>query len=288
MGRSRSSSLSKILSLKSYKKAYNRPIYMGQALYRKYRPHTLKDVAGQEHITKTLQKAIDSDRISHAYLFTGPRGVGKTSVARILAYQVNGLKYDEDANHMDVIEIDGASNGRVEEIRDLRERAYVSPTEAKYKVYIIDEVHMVTPQGFNALLKTLEEPPMHVIFILATTEAHKLPATIISRTQRFSFKPITEDDIVKRLSMVATKEKISIDDASLALIAEHSDGSLRDSLSILDHIRNLNQDINADLVRQTLGIAPTSAIDSFLSANLSISELTSNLNNLYLQGYQPE
>src|SRR6185312_9176361 len=170
---------------------------MGQALYRKYRSKSFDDVVGQDHITKTLKNALSSGRISHAYLFTGPRGVGKTSVARILAHEVNDLSYNDESVHLDIIEIDAASNRRIDEIRDLREKVNIAPAAAKYKVYIIDEVHMLTREAFNALLKTLEEPPAHVIFILATTEAHKLPETIISRTQRFEFKPIGARQMVK-------------------------------------------------------------------------------------------
>src|SRR6201996_9324428 len=168
---------------------------MGQALYRKYRPRSLDQVAGQAHITKTLKNALDKGAISHAYLFTGPRGVGKTSIARILAHEINGLPYTDDSMHLDIIEIDAASNRRIDEIRDLRDRVSIAPTTAKYKVYIIDEVHMLTKEAFNALLKTLEEPPEHVVFILATTEVHKLPETIISRTQRFTFKPVPLEQV---------------------------------------------------------------------------------------------
>ena len=159
---------------------------MGQALYRKYRSRSLIEVVGQEHIVSTLQNALKSRQISHAYLFSGPRGVGKTSVARILAHEINELPYKDDSLELDIIEIDAASNRRIDEIRDLRDKIHIAPTSGKYKVYIIDEVHMLTKEAFNALLKTLEEPPAHCVFILATTEAHKLPATIVSRTQRFA------------------------------------------------------------------------------------------------------
>ena len=163
---------------------------MGQALYRKYRSRNLSEIVGQEHITTTLSNALKTGQISHAYLFTGPRGVGKTSVARILAHEINGLEYSEDDIHLDIIEIDAASNRKIDEIRQLRDRVNLAPASAKYKVYIIDEVHMLTREAFNALLKTLEEPPEHVIFILATTEAYKVPETIINRTQQFNFRPI--------------------------------------------------------------------------------------------------
>ncbi|HMH31205.1 MAG TPA: DNA polymerase III subunit gamma/tau, partial [Methylomirabilota bacterium] len=181
---------------------------MGQALYRKYRSKSLDEIVGQKHITETLSKALKQGKISHAYLFTGPRGVGKTSVARILAHEINGLPYTDDSAHLDIIEIDAASNRRIDEIRELRDKVYVAPTSAKYKVYIIDEVHMLTREAFNALLKTLEEPPEHVVFILATTDAHKLPETIVSRTQRFNFKPADSKEVVGLLGNIAKKEKI--------------------------------------------------------------------------------
>jgi DNA polymerase III subunit gamma/tau len=203
---------------------------MGQALYRKYRSKSFDEVVGQDHITTTLKNALKAGKISHAYLFTGPKGVGKTSVARILAYAVNELPYDEQATHLDIIEIDAASNRRIDEIRELRERVHTAPSSATYKVYIIDEVHMLTKEAFNALLKTLEEPPAHAIFILATTEAHKLPDTIISRTQRFSFKPIEDAEVVTHLQTIAAKEKIVIDQPALQLIAKHGAGSFRDSI----------------------------------------------------------
>src|SRR3954469_15580170 len=191
---------------------------MEQALYRKYRPRGFDDAVGQPHITTTLKNAIKSGKISHAYLLTGPRGVGKTSVARILAHEVNGLPYDDESTHLDIIEIDAASNRRIDEIRDLRDKVYIAPTTGKYKVYIIDEVHMLTTEAFNALLKTLEEPPAHAVFILATTEAHKLPETIISRTQAFSFKPITTADISAHLAKIAAAEGINITPDALDII----------------------------------------------------------------------
>jgi DNA polymerase-3 subunit gamma/tau len=262
---------------------------MGQALYRQYRPKSLEDVTGQEHITSTLKKAIDKNQISHAYLLTGPRGVGKTTVARILAHLVNDLPYDDDSAHLDIIEIDAASNRRIDEIRELRERVYVSPSELKYKVYIIDEVHMLTREAFNALLKTLEEPPAHVIFILATTDTHKLPDTIISRTQRYSFKPIKEQDASMRLAAIAKKEKIKISPEALELLASHGDGSLRDSISLLDQVKNHADQVTAESVRQLLGLPEDTAIDDLLDATLKSNDaaaLIKDLDKLFDAGFQ--
>jgi DNA polymerase III subunit gamma/tau len=238
---------------------------MGRALYRTYRPQKLADVVGQEHITSALGRALKKGTISHAYLFTGPRGVGKTSIARILAHEINGLPYTNDQTHLDIIEIDAASNRRIDEIRDLRDKVHIAPTTAKYKVYIIDEVHMLTKEAFNALLKTLEEPPAHVVFILATTEAHKLPETIISRTQRFAFKPVELDQVSAHLRTLADAENIDISDDALALIAAHGDGSFRDSISLLDQVRNTGDKVTLADVQATLGIAPKELIETLLA-----------------------
>lgn len=262
---------------------------MGQALYRKYRSKSLKEIIGQEHITTTLNQALKSGRISHAYLLTGPRGVGKTSVARILAHEINDLPYTDDGSHIDIIEIDGASNRRIDEIRELREKVYVAPTSAKYKVYIIDEVHMLTKEAFNALLKTLEEPPAHVVFILATTDAHKLPETIVSRTQRFSFKPVDRRLVVDHLKYIAKQEKIKVSDEALELLAEHGEGSFRDSISLFDQASNQDRQIEAGDIRQLLGIPPAEAVQQLidhLSQGSDLSATVSTLSGLYDQGYQ--
>jgi len=261
---------------------------MGQALYRKYRSKKLSDIVGQEHITTTLQNALNSQNISHAYLFTGPRGVGKTSVARILAHEVNNLSYENDEQHLDIIEIDAASNRRIDEIRELRERVHTAPTSSRYKVYIIDEAHMLTKEAFNALLKTLEEPPEHVIFILATTEAHKLPETIISRTQRFTFKPIDTTDAIHHLKTIAHDEGITIDNRALDLIVAHSSGSFRDSISLLDQARNITDNIKLNDVQRMLGIAPEKAITELTKIlNVGTSaDLVRLLTSLKNEGYQ--
>ncbi len=221
---------------------------MHKALYRAYRPQNFEDVVGQEHIVKILKNQIENDNVGHAYLFSGTRGTGKTSTAKIFARAVNcpNSINQEPCNEceicrdilndslMDVVEIDAASNNSVDDIRELRESVKYSPTKAKYKVYIIDEVHMLSQGAFNALLKTLEEPPSYVIFILATTEPHKIPATILSRCQRFDFKRVTVKDMTSRMQKICKKENIEVEEKALNLIARNSQGALRDALSILD------------------------------------------------------
>lgn len=262
---------------------------MGQALYRKYRSRSLKEIIGQEHITDTLERALKQGRISHAYLFTGPRGVGKTSIARILAHEINGLPYTDDSTHLDIIEIDAASNRRIDEIRDLREKVHAAPTSAKYKVYIIDEVHMLTKEAFNALLKTLEEPPAHAVFILATTDAHKLPDTIVSRTQRFTFKPVDTAKVAAHLADIANREKIKISPEALELLARHGEGSFRDSISLLDQLASHTKQIDADDVRTLLGVPSDDAIDGLLQSlgEGGSKKLAGNLESLLAAGYQP-
>ncbi len=242
---------------------------MSQALYRKYRSKSLADVVGQDHITDILTRALKAERIGHAYLFTGPRGVGKTSIARILAHEINKLPYTEESNHLDIIEIDAASNNGVEDVRDLREKVQIAPVSASKKVYIIDEVHMLSKQAFNALLKTLEEPPEHVVFILATTDVEKLPATIVSRTQRYGFRAIGTEDAVKHLKHIAGEEKITISDDALALIAERGDGSFRDSISLLDQLSSLadgKEGITTELIETSLGLAPSTIVMDLLQS----------------------
>lgn len=237
---------------------------MAQALYRKYRSQSLAEIVGQQHITDVLARAISSGYINHAYLLTGPRGVGKTSIARILAHEINKLPYSSDLN-LDIIEIDAASNNGVEDVRDLRDKVSIAPVSADKKIYIIDEVHMLSKPAFNALLKTLEEPPEHVVFILATTEVHKLPDTILSRTQRFHFRPIAADNMTDHLANIAKKEKIKIDKDALQLIAQRASGSFRDGISLLDQLRNLSDGtITAKMIEETLGLAPQRSVDELI------------------------
>lgn len=239
------------------------------ALYRKWRPQDFSDLIGQEHISETLSNAINTGKVAHAYLFSGPRGTGKTSTAKILAKALNCehgptptpcnqcvcCQKINDGSFMDVFEIDAASNRGIDEIRDLRETVKFAPVDGKYKVYIIDEVHMLTTEAFNALLKTLEEPPSHVVFILATTEVHKVPITIQSRCQRYDFKRITKDDILKRLVMITDEMGLNADKDALSVIAIQADGGMRDALSLLDQCLAFTKDeLTVTQVRKVLGL----------------------------------
>ena len=240
---------------------------MSQALYRKYRSRSLDEVLGQDHVTNILRRALEQGKIAHAYLLTGPRGVGKTSVARILAHEINQLPYDEEASHLDIIEIDAASNNGVDDIRALREKAQVAPVSAPKKIYIIDEVHMLSKPAFNALLKTLEEPPAHVVFILATTDADKLPATILSRVQQFFFRPIPVDIMARQLMTIAEKEGFAIEAEAARLIAERSRGGFRDGISMLDQLSALagaGKPLSASDVAQYLGLSATKTLENLL------------------------
>ena len=255
-----------------------------QALYRKWRPRTFDSVVGQDDITDTLKNAIKRGTISHAFLFAGPRGTGKTSCAKIFAKALNctNLQSGEPCNKCanclaadkgamaDIMEIDAASNNGVDEIRDIRDKVKYAPTQGKYKVYIIDEVHMLSMGAFNALLKTLEEPPEHVVFILATTELQKVPATIISRTQRYNFKRISQADLEKRMKYILEQEKISYEDKALAVIAQVADGGMRDALSILDQLLSFDKNkVEYDSALEITGFAAKEKIEQILLAILN-------------------
>ena len=253
------------------------------ALYRKFRPLTFGEIVGQEHITKTLKNQLIAGRVGHAYLFNGCRGTGKTSAAKILARAVNCLnpKDGEPCNECeickaalsgaltDIVEMDAASNNSVEDIRLIRDEVNFLPTLAKYRVYIIDEVHMLSTGAFNALLKTLEEPPAHVKFILATTEPQKLPATILSRCQRFDFKKISLENIVKRLKVVCESSKIDADENALKIVASLSEGAMRDALSILERcLQDGDNEISEDKVKELVGIPKLSYIEEIVTSVL--------------------
>lgn len=271
------------------------------ALYRKFRPTTFADVVGQEHITRTLRNQIMADRVGHAYLFNGGRGTGKTSSAKILARAINCLnpKDGEPCNECeicrgalngsltDIVEMDAASNNSVEDIRSIREEVNFLPTKAKYRVYIIDEVHMLSPGAFNALLKTLEEPPEHVKFILATTEPQKLPATILSRCQRFDFKRISNEDIIKRLKVVCNESNIEITDSALNIIAVLSEGAMRDALSILERcIQDGENKIDEDKIKDLVGIPKIAFVNSITEAiiNYDIDKALKSMDDILNEG----
>lgn len=253
------------------------------ALYRKWRPQDFSDVVGQDSIVKTLSNALESGRVSHAYLFTGPRGIGKTTVARILAKGLNCHtgptatpcgECEEcvtiaEGTSLNVVEIDGASNRGVHDIRELREQVQYTPVNARYKVYIIDEVHMLTTDAFNALLKTLEEPPAHVIFVFATTDPHKLPPTILSRVQRYDFQRFSEKAMVARLQTVADNEGFKVNSEALGLIAQYAEGGMRDALGLLEKCAAYAQDITIDAVVEVLGVAPQKQVQAFIEYSLS-------------------
>ena len=271
------------------------------ALYRKFRPINFSEMVGQEHITRTLKNQIISNRVGHAYLFNGGRGTGKTSAAKILARAINCLnpKDGEPCNECeickgaisgsltDIVEMDAASNNSVEDIRSIREEVNFLPTKAKYRVYIIDEVHMLSTGAFNALLKTLEEPPEHVKFILATTEPQKLPATILSRCQRFDFKRISNEDIIKRLKIVCNESNIEISEGALNIIATLSEGAMRDALSILERcVQDGENKIDEDKIKDLVGIPKITFVHDITKAIIeyNIDDALKNVNKVLDDG----
>lgn len=279
---------------------------MSLTLYRKYRPKSFNEVTGQEHIVKTLQGVLELQKISHAYLFTGPRGTGKTTVARLLAKALNcetpggsaepcnscvscvGINENKS---LDLIEIDAASNRGIDDIRNLRESVRYAPASGKYKVYIIDEVHMLTEPAFNALLKTLEEPPSHAIFILATTDPHKIPDTILSRVQRFDFKRLSSKNIFEKLSTIAKNEKINITKDALMLVASSGDGSLRDAESNFSKLLSYGTvEIDSKIAEEILGLVPFNTVSEFtaLLASQKSNEAIQYINKMYESGVDLE
>ena len=273
-----------------------------QALYRKYRPHCFNDFIDQDSVKKILINSIKNNKISHAYLFSGPRGIGKTSMAKIFAKAINCVNFNQkddvcdncenckeaNDNSVDIIEIDAASNNGVDQIRDLKNKISIVPSKLKYKVYIIDEVHMLTNSAFNALLKTLEEPPSHVVFILATTEFYEVPETIISRCQCFSFSRITQKSLETRLKYIADTEKIKIEDAAIAEIAQYSNGGLRDAIGMLDKLNSFtNECITVDIFKSINGMISSSEIESFYNDLLdgNLQNILLLINKVNDQGY---
>ena len=271
------------------------------ALYRKFRPLKFSEIVGQDHITRTLKNQIIAGRVGHAYLFNGGRGTGKTSAAKILARAINCLnpKDGEPCNECeicrgaisgsltDIVEMDAASNNSVEDIRSIREEVNFLPTKAKYRVYIIDEVHMLSTGAFNALLKTLEEPPEHVKFILATTEPQKLPATILSRCQRFDFKRISEENIVKRLKIVCDKSNIEIEEEALNTIASLSEGAMRDALSILERcLQDGDKKIDVDKVKDLVGIPKATFVNKIINGIIeyNIEDVLNSIDEVIKEG----
>lgn len=256
------------------------------ALYRKYRPETLDQIVGQPQVTDIMKKSAAADNFAHAYLFTGQRGTGKTSAARILAHLINQTDYGSD--DIDIIEIDAASRGSVEDARELREKAFLAPVAASHKIYIIDEVHMLSTPAFNALLKIIEEPPEHIVFIMATTELQKVPATILSRVQRFHFKPVQLDIVADHLAYIAKKEGIEAEPVALELIARHGGGSFRDSITLLDQLSGAGA-ITSKNVEDILGLAPETQIHSLIDSitehdTLAVIKL---VNELQANGINP-
>ncbi|MGO2709988.1 MAG: DNA polymerase III subunit gamma/tau, partial [Leuconostoc mesenteroides] len=259
-----------------------------QALYRVYRPRSFDDMVGQKIITQTLKNAIATQQTGHAYLFSGPRGTGKTSAAKIFAREVNGIAPETDDSQIpDIIEIDAASNNGVDEIRNIRDGANYAPIESEYKIYIIDEVHMLSSGAFNALLKTLEEPPANVKFILATTEPQKIPATILSRTQRFEFKRIDNDTIQARMAEILQKEGVSFDDDALHIIANVAEGGMRDALSILDQVLAFGADhVTLENALQVTGSTTASQLVTYLQqvSNYDTESALQTLHDILLEG----
>ena len=268
---------------------------MSQALYRKWRPHHWEQVVGQEHVVQTLKNSVAADRVAHAYLFAGPRGTGKTTTARLLAKAVNCLQSDlalrpcDDCEHcravnagrfLDLMEIDAASNTSVEDVRSLRDKINFAPNQGRFKVYIIDEVHMLSTAAFNALLKTLEEPPPHAIFILATTEVHKIPATVASRCQRHEFRRIPVEDIVAHLRGMAEGEELEVEEEALKLIARQATGSLRDAISLLDQLAAAGRSISLETAQSLLGTVASQAVLDVVAA-LQAEDAAAGLNQIH-------